>query len=111
MTTSSQSGHIAICTYRVRSGNESNFENLLRQHWPTLHGLGLVTGTASQIYRGHDGEGPVYMEILEWVDAKAPEEAHHTPEVMKVWEPMGQLVESRSGRPPMEFPHFARLRL
>lgn len=111
MVTNPQSGHTAICTYRVRAGEEAKFEDLLRQHWPTLHRLGLVTSAGSIIYRGHDGEGPVYLEIIEWVDAKAPEEAHHTPEVMKVWEPMGQLVEPRGGRPPMEFPHFERLRL
>ena len=50
--------------------------------------------------------GPsTFVEIFTWKDAKAVEAAHHSPELMKIWEPMGQLCES------MEFPHFERLAL
>ena len=31
-----------ICNYRVAAGNESKFEALLKNHWPTLRRLGLV---------------------------------------------------------------------
>jgi hypothetical protein len=100
---------IAICTYRVRPGEETKFESLIRQHWPTLRRFGLVTEKQSEIFRGRDESGPFYVEVLEWVHGDASDEAEQTPEVMKVWEGMGALVESRDGRPPMEFPQVERL--
>ena len=101
--------HTAICTYRVRRGDEQRFELLLDQHCPTLSGFGLVTSDRSLRFRGDDPKGPYYVEILDWVDANAPDEAEKTPEVMKLWEGMGKLTEAREGRPPMEFPIVQRL--
>ena len=99
-----------ICHYRVASGNEERFERLLKNHWPTLHGLGLVTNTPSQLLKGaeQDNGQPIYFEIFDWLDG-AVERAHEHPEVAAIWEPMDQLCESRDGRPGMEFPHVERL--
>ncbi len=106
------SGHIALCTYRVKPGKEAEFERHLARHWPTLDAAGLVTSRRSETFKGsEDGGGAFYVEILEWKDAAAPNEAHHLPAVMAVWEPMGMCVEDRGGRPGMEFPHVERLRL
>jgi hypothetical protein len=106
------SGHVAICTYRVKAGMEAAFEGHLKRHWPTLAKAGLVTKTRSIAYKGEEeGGGSFYVELLEWKDAEAPNEAHHLPEVMAVWEPMGMCVEDRGGRPGMEFPHVTRLDL
>lgn len=102
--------HTAICTYRVRRGEEQPFETLLVQHCPTLSRFGLVTSESSQLFRGQDAKGPYYVEILDWIDVNAPDEAEKTPEVMKLWEGMGKLTEARDGRPPMEFPIVERLR-
>jgi len=108
----SASGEVTvICTYRVKQGEENGFENLLKQHWPTLRNFGLATEEAPMLFRGKDNYGPFYVEIFSWVDANASNEAHNTPEVMKVWEQMGGLVEDRGGRPKMEFPHVERLSL
>ncbi len=100
-----------ICTYRVKASARSAFVELLKEHWPTLHAAGLVTDTPVRHYVGEGGRGetpgPVFVEIFEWTSAEAPNVAHNTPEVMRVWEGMGQLVEERDGRPAMEFPHFA----
>ncbi|MEM9621255.1 MAG: hypothetical protein AAF993_06370 [Pseudomonadota bacterium] len=97
---------IVICHYRVKHGNEEKFEGLLKRHWPTLHQLGLVTDTPTQIYQGveQDNGKPIYFEIFTWREG-AVERAHEHPEVMAVWEPMDQLCESRQGKPNMEFPH------
>ncbi|MEM8767940.1 MAG: hypothetical protein AAGE43_10875 [Pseudomonadota bacterium] len=95
-----------ICHYRVTAGNEPRFEALLRQHWPTLHRLGLVTDTPAQHFRGveqDDGE-PIYFEIFHWQDGAA-DRAHEHPEVMQIWEPMDGLCETRGPKPNMEFPH------
>jgi hypothetical protein len=99
-----------MCTYRVREGKEDAFIELLKKHWPTLNRLGLVTEERPQFFRGLDqANKPYFVEIFSWKDAQAPETAHHTPEVMAVWEPMGALVEERAGRPSMEFPHVEPL--
>ena len=104
----------AICTYKVKPGKAKEFEALLARHWPTLRKLDLVTGDPAVVYRGlpagpgkdRHAVGPsTFVEIFTWKDAKAVEAAHHSPELMKIWEPMGQLCES------MEFPHFERLAL
>lgn len=95
-----------ICTYRVKSGSETAFLALLEKHWPALRDLGLATDKPSMIFQGVDKEEkPYFVEIFAWANAEAPNIAHHSPEVMAVWEPMGALVEERGGRPPMEFPH------
>lgn len=97
-----------ICSYRVREADVDGFAALLREHWPTLREAGLVTDRRPQHFRGNDeGRGPHFVEIFEWRDEEAPEIAHHTPEVMRVWEGMGALVEARGDRPAMDFPHFA----
>jgi hypothetical protein len=104
--------HIALCTYRAKTGAEKQFEGLLARHRPTLRAAGLVTAKRPTTFRGtEDGGGTFYVEILEWKDAEAPNEAHELPTVMAVWEPMGMCVEDRDGRPGMEFPHVERLRL
>ena len=94
-----------ICHYRVAKGNEAEFETLLRNHWPTLHRLGLVTEDPSQHFKGaeQDNGQPIYFEIFDWIDGGI-DRAHEHPEVMAIWEPMDQLCESRGPKPNMEFP-------
>ena len=101
-----------ICNYRVAQGNEAAFESLLREHWPTLHRLGLVTDTRALHFKGseQDNGQPIYFEIFHWRDG-ATERAHEHPEVMAIWEPMDQLCERRAGKPNMEFPHVDALTL
>ena|SRR5688572_13965675 len=103
-----------ICTYRVKPGKEKAFIGLLERHWPTLRRLDLVTKDPAVVYRGRPGApgkeahaaGPsTFVEIFTWKDAQAVEKAHHSPELLQVWEPMGQLCDS------MDFPHFERLLL
>ena len=99
-----------ICTYRVAPDHIGSFQDLLKKHWPTLYDQGLVTASAPQLFRGAEGaDAPFFVEIFEWRDESAPEIAHHTPAVLAVWERMGQLCQSRLGRPAMEFPHVKRL--
>jgi hypothetical protein len=100
-----------ICHYRVARGNEARFEELLRKHWPTLHGLGLVTDDPPQQFKGNEQDNgePIYFEIFNWHDGAAAR-AHEHPAVMAIWEPMDQLCESRGGKKPnMEFPHVRSL--
>ena len=99
-----------FCQYRVRRGNEREFEKLLTTHWPTLHRLGLVTSTPSEQFKGteQDNGEPIYFEVFDWLDG-AVERAHAHPEVMAIWQPMDALCEARGTKPNMEFPHVERL--
>ena len=99
-----------ICQYRVKRGNEDAFEELLANHWLTLHRLGLVTDVPSQHFKGEEQDNgePIYFEIFDWLD-EAVGRAHEHPDVMAIWEPMDQLCESRGGKPNMEFPHVDTL--
>ena len=90
-----------LATYTLPPEAEAEFEGLLAAHWPTLSRLGLTDGTPARIFKG---EG-VYFELFTWRDAEAPGVAHHTPEVMAIWEPMGALCSA------MTFPHVEELAL
>jgi hypothetical protein len=109
------SDHTAICTYRVREGARDAFLELLRQHWPTLHGQGLVNETPALIFEGTAGGGPhgdsgtTFLEIFSWKNAASADRAHELPVVMAIWERMGAFLEARDGRPAVEFPHFRPL--
>jgi hypothetical protein len=99
-----------ICVYRVVSGREAAFTDLLKRHWPTLRSLDLVTDEPPRHYKGNEqGGGPLFVEIFDWKDEAAARVAHEHPDVMAIWEPMDKLTERRDGRPNMEFPHVAPL--
>ena len=68
-----------ICHYRVAAGNEGKFEGLLKQHWPTLQRLGLVTDKPSQWFKGveQDNGQPIYFEIFEWHDGASDQRRHN----------------------------------
>jgi hypothetical protein len=102
--------HIALCTYRVKDGEASRFLSVLRQHAPTLRRLGLVTDDPSLLFRGADESGKsFFVEVLHWKSGDGPTIAEQTPEVLAIWERMGQCVEERLGRPSMEFPVVEQL--
>lgn len=102
--------HIALCTYRVKDKEAPKFLDLLRQHAPTLRRLGLVTDEPSLLFRGDDESGKsFFVEVLHWKSGEGPSLAEQAPEVLAIWERMGQCVEQRLGRPPMEFPLVEQL--
>ena len=97
--------HIALCTYRVKRGSETAFLDQLRKHQPTLLRHGLVTDEHHAMYRGKDDQDrSFFVEILSWHSVDGPMLAEQVPEIIRIWEAMGQLCESRAGQPPMEFP-------
>ncbi len=84
-----------LVRYRPKAGKEDDLLALLRQHWPTLDRLGLVTKEPAKIWRAVDKKsGRVsFVEWMEWKDDQSSNVAHQTPEVMAVWEPMGPILE------------------
>jgi hypothetical protein len=104
------SNAMALCTYRVKENDVEKFIGLLREHAPTLRRLGLVTEEPSLLFRGRDESGKsFFVEVLHWKSKDDPAVAEQAPEVLAIWERMGQCVEDRLGRPSMEFPHVEPL--
>ena len=96
---------LAMCTYRVKDQSQEEFLALLRQHAPTLRRFGLVDDEPSLLFRGQDDSGKTFfVEVLHWKSPEGHKLAEQVPDVLAIWEKMGQRVEARMGRPPMEFP-------
>jgi hypothetical protein len=104
---------IAICQYRVKPGSEEAFKDVLRGHTSTLLDLGLITERPVQTYVGSEKgiDGPLFVEIFEWASSDGSAQAHTHPRISQVWERMGELCESRAGRPMFEFPNVKPLKL
>lgn len=102
-----------ICKFVVKPGQQDAMRALLAKHWPTLHACGLTTDEPAQVFQGvpaapekeeaHGASTNVFVEIFSWKNARAPQVAHESPEVLAVWEPMGACCSH------MEFPHFERV--
>lgn len=96
-----------IWTYWVRPECEDEFRSLFAQNWPTMRRLGFVTEDPPTLLRSSE-DPPVYVEIFNWTPGSL-EPAHRHPEVLKVWEAMGPLVEDREDVkliPGMTFPFY-----
>jgi hypothetical protein len=90
---------IAHVTYMPKKGKEKELLELVKKHWPTLKKAGLATNEPAKIWEATDiRSGRVYyIEIMTWVDEEASRTAHELPEVMAVWEPMGNIMEGFNG--------------
>lgn len=86
-------------TYMPKKGKEQELRELVKKHWPVLHKAGLATSEPAKIYEAHDHRtGRTYfIEMYSWVNEDAPRLAHQLPEVMAVWEPMGNIMEGYNG--------------
>ena len=101
--------NVVICRFQVKPDSEAEFTALMKEHWPTLHRLGLVTDFAPLQLRRQEADGPVVVEVLEWKDREAARLAHEHPEVAAIWERMDTLLEERGSKPKWEFPDYERL--
>lgn len=103
---------IVIAMYRPNEGKDEELKTLIAEHVPTLRRLGLITDRPPILCRSADG---TYLEIFEWTSNDAARQAHEHPEVIKVWEPMGEIATfpGLDSLPEAErrFPHFAPVEL
>lgn len=90
-----------LCIYRVKAGKEAGFKKLLKKHGPALKSAGLASDMAPKIWKAESGRKPgiIYVEQMQWKDESSSNAAHQMPEVMAVWEPMGDHCDA------MEFLH------
>ena len=95
----------SVAHYRVKRGCEEEFLEIIDRHWIILRELELVAERDVEVYLGFEQgiDGPLVIEIFDWVDEDASGRAHTHPDVSGVWEAMGPLCEARGGRPAFEF--------
>ena len=100
---------IVLALYRAHAGKDAELRALIDRHLPALRAEGLITDRPPVLMRAADG---TYIEMFEWVDGGA-ERAHHTPAVMAVWGPMGEIADFPALKDLPEaagrFPHFHAL--
>jgi len=91
-------------TYHVQPGKLEEFLSVLKQHHPACQKLGLVLAEPHLVLSGkEDGEKPVVIEILTWIDSDAPDSVpKHHPDVKKIWDQLNALVEKRGGKPGID---------
>ncbi len=83
-----------LCIYRVKDGKEMEFTKLLAKHGPALRNAGL-SGGEPKIWKSKTRDGKtVFIEMMQWKDETSASSAHQMPEVMAVWEPMGNLADN-----------------
>ena len=98
---------IVIAMYRPHEGRDEELRKMVASHVPTLRRLGFVTDRPEILCRSEDG---TFLEIFEWTSTDASRRAHEHPEVVAIWEPMGEIATfpSLGSLPEAEgrFPHF-----
>ncbi|HEY8546397.1 MAG TPA: hypothetical protein VIL36_15165 [Acidimicrobiales bacterium] len=101
----------SLAHYRVKEGCEDQFLEILDRHEATLRELELITDREAELYVGTEKgvDGPLIVELFDWVDEDAVARAHTHPRISGVWESLAPLCEERGGRPMFEFPTLRRL--
>jgi hypothetical protein len=91
-----------MITYHAKSGSEDELARVIASHWSVARHLRLVRKEPHVTLRGSEGAGLTYfVEILTWRDGNIPDFA--PPAIQKLWDQMNALVESRDGKPGLDF--------
>jgi quinol monooxygenase YgiN len=83
-------GRITIAIYRPKKGKEQDLLKVVEDHMPVLQRENLITDRKPIVMQAADKS---IVEVFEWKSSKAIEEAHHNPEVQKLWERFGNVCE------------------
>lgn len=76
-------GRISIVAFRPHPGKDDELKRVLASRLPLLRRLGLSTDRTNITMRATDG---TLVDVSEWVDDSAIDRAHHTPEVLELWQ-------------------------
>lgn len=75
-------GRIVIVAYKPKPGKAEALKQLAKTHVTRLKNEGLVTDREPVIMETADG---TIIEVFEWLNADAIQNAHKNPEVLKMW--------------------------
>jgi len=100
--TSDEVPETVIITYHAKPGSEDELARVIARHWSVARSLNLVRREPHVTVRGSEGAGLTYfVEILTWRDGNIPDFA--PPAIQRLWDQMNALVESRAGKPGLDF--------
>jgi hypothetical protein len=89
-----------MVTYHAKSGSETALAGAIAKQWEAARRLNLV-GEAHTLVRGSEDGKTYFVEIFTWRDANTPDAPPVA--IQNVWSEMSALVESRGGKPGIEF--------
>ena len=75
-------GVIVIVAYKPKPGKQDALKKLMAIHYPVLEKEGLVTERTPILMVAEDGTN---VEVFEWLNEEAIQQAHTNPEVLKLW--------------------------
>ncbi len=81
---------LVIVAYKPKPGKKEALIQLVAQHVPMLAKLGLVTNREPAIMESADG---TVIEVFEWLNAEAIQQAHSNPEVHKIWAAFAEVCD------------------
>lgn len=73
-------GDMVIVAYRPKAGRHRELSQLVKDHVPVLHHMGLATDRPALAMKAKDG---VVVEVFEWKSG-AIASAHESPEVQEL---------------------------
>jgi quinol monooxygenase YgiN len=83
-------GVFSIAAYRPRKGKETLLLDAVTDHMAVLRAENLITNRPAHAMRAEDG---TIVEVFEWKDDEAIEQAHSNPEVAKLWARFNEACE------------------
>jgi hypothetical protein len=93
-----------LATFRVKPDRLPEFLKLMPEYWAALRVQGLVLSDPHLVLQGEEHGRPTIVEVFSWKDHDAPE--HVPAQIQKYWDKINSMVESREGRPGVEFPEM-----
>jgi hypothetical protein len=93
-------------TYHAKAGSEAALKRAIARQWTVAREMNLLNASPHVVVRGvEEGDKTYFVEISEWRDENIPD--HAPPEIQAIWKEMNTLVESRKGRPGIDFVQVA----
>ena len=90
-----------MITFRAKAGADHELAQVIADHWATATKLNLVRSDPHVTLRTKAAAGKVsFVEIFTWRDRDIPDNA--PPAILKIWDEMTRLTETRDGRPGLE---------
>ena len=90
-----------IITYQVKADAATALLQVIAKHWRVASSMHLVRSSPHVVVQGGDKAKRYIVEVLTWRDGSVPDNAPDA--ITRLWQEMSQYVETRDGRPGIDF--------
>jgi hypothetical protein len=91
-----------LATFRVKPEQLAAFLAMMPEYWKALRELGLVDTEPHVLLQGEEDGKPIVVQVFTWKSEDTPDNA--PPKIRQYWDRMNAMVETRNGKPGIEFP-------